>query len=70
MDEKQRALLFPIIQLVVILVSLDEPLRSLFVVVSVRETVVRRRISGGEPLPVSLYFWVWEEFSVIFNIQL
>ena len=70
MDEKQRALLFPIIQLVVILVSLDEPLRSLFVVVSVRETVVRRWICGGEPFPVSLYFWVWEGFSVIFNIQL
>jgi hypothetical protein len=67
MDEKQIALLFPIIQLVVVLVSLDEPLRGLFVVVSVRKTVVRRWICGGEPLPVALYFWVWEGFSVIFK---
>jgi hypothetical protein len=58
MYEKQMALAFPIIQLVVILVSLDEPLRRFFVVVSVRETVVRRWIGVGEPFPIVLYFRV------------
>jgi hypothetical protein len=56
MYKKQSALEFPVIQLVVVLVSLHEPLRGFFVVVSVRETVVRRWIGVGEPFPIALYF--------------
>lgn len=58
MYEKQRALLFPFTELFVIVVSLDEPLRGIFKVVSVRETMIRRWICVGEPLPIVLYFGV------------
>jgi hypothetical protein len=40
MYEKQGALAFPFIQVVLVVVPLDEPLRGVFVVVSVRETVI------------------------------
>lgn len=60
MYEKQSAFAFPLVQLVVVLVSLagDEPLRGFFVVVSVSETMVRRWIGVGEPFPIALYFRV------------
>ncbi len=58
MCQEQRALAFPFIQVVVVVVPFDEPLRGLVVVVSVRETVARRWIHGGKPLAIALYFCI------------